>query len=248
MTDQAERGAPRTRQVAGSSTLTPDGHVAEWFAVLLFEAAEAAGTKITEARVRIYAAELGDLAPAEIVAAVRRLRREGSGFFPQIVEIRRAILGSPDDAAILAWTGLEHAATAIGAWQPCLIDDPAAALAVQRVFGSWPALCGTERGPAWLVKRQEFLAAYRDARRMEAAAPAPVRFAGLVGETPTARAWAGRLLIDGRVEYVADVQALPGTPDVKHLTNGTREDTHGQESEGEEAPEGAGRKRGATAR
>ena len=46
--------------MSDSSSLTPDGHVSEWFGRLMFETAEAAGIKVSEARVRIYAADLKD--------------------------------------------------------------------------------------------------------------------------------------------------------------------------------------------
>lgn len=166
-----------------SSTFDKHGNVAEWFGEVIFETAEACGIKITEARVRVYAADLGDLEPQDITAAFRRCRREGSGFFPSVAEVRRQVVATPDDRALLAWNALEQAAASIGAYQSIEFEDPVAAAALVQVFGSWPQWCGMEAGPELALKRQQYLAAYRDLLRQETAGTDPVRLSGLLEAT-----------------------------------------------------------------
>ena len=163
-----------------SSSTFEGGHVAEWFGRVVFETAEICGIKITEARVRGYAADLGDLEPAQIIEAFRKCRRDGSGFFPSVAELRRQVVATPDDRALLAWNAMEQAAAKVGAYQSIEFEDPAAARALVMVFGSWPSWCQQEMGPELLVKRQQFLAAYREVRRQEAAGAAPIRLSGLL--------------------------------------------------------------------
>jgi len=148
-----------------TSSVDRDGNVSEWFGRIILEAAEACGAKLTEARIRIYAADLADLPAEQVIAAFRRVRREGSGFFPSVAEIRRQLMPTPDDEALLAWTSMETAAMKIGAYQSIEFEDTVAAAALLQVFGSWPNWCAQEPGPELALKRQQFLAAYRDLRR-----------------------------------------------------------------------------------
>lgn len=166
------------RRLGGSSTLDTKGNVREWFAKVVFETAEACGTKLTEVRVRVYAADLEDLPADQIVQAFKTCRREGSGFFPSIAEVRRQCVATPDDRALLAWNAMEQAASRVGAYQSVEFEDPVAAAALLQVFGSWPQWCQQETGPELLVKRQQFLAAYREIRRQNAAGTEPVRLSG----------------------------------------------------------------------
>lgn len=168
------------QRLGGSSTLDKHGNVVEWFAKVIFETAEACGIKITEARVRVYAADLGDLERPQVEAAFRRCRRDGSGFFPSVAELRRQVVATPDDRALLAWNAMEQAAAKCGAYQSVEFEDPVAAAALLHVFGSWPQWCEQETGPDLLVKRQQFLAAYREMRRQAPADAPPVRLSGLL--------------------------------------------------------------------
>lgn len=183
-------------------TRTANGDVAPWFAAVMVETAEAAGIRLTETRIRIYALDLEDLPPDAIVAAFRRVRREGSGFFPSVAEIRRQVEGTPDDRALLAWTALERAVGLVGAYQSLDVADTAAAEALVTVFGTWPAFCAHEAGPELLVKRQAFLAAYRAARARERDA-GPRRLIGLHEASGSYRAMPalalGQMTADGRV-------------------------------------------------
>lgn len=208
------------------STLAPDGHVAEWFGRIMLETAEATNTKLTEAKIRVYAHDLQEFTPPQLVAAMRRCRREGKGFFPAVAEVIREIEPSPDDRAMLAWTALEAAAAQIGAYQSIEIEDAAAAEALVAVFGSWASWCEMERGPDLLTKRQQFLAAYRDARRQMPTSPAPVRCAGLLeasGRYERKPALAvGRITARGEVIAGQEAPELPAGQTVNRLTDGTR--------------------------
>lgn len=204
------------RRLGGSSTLDTRNNVREWFAKVVFETAEACGIKITEARVRIYAADLGDLTAEQVTQAFRTCRREGSGFFPSIAELRRQVVATPDDRALLAWNAMEQAAAKVGAYQSVEFDDPVAAAALLQVFGSWSNWCQQETGPELLVKRQQFLAAYRDIRRQQAHGTEPVRLSGeLEGAGNYKRLpglAAGRITASGEVQQITEGKALRQLP------------------------------------
>ena len=206
------------------SSLTPDGHVSEWFGRLMFETAEAAGVKVSEARVRIYAADLKDLPPEQVITAVRRARRDGSGFFPLIAEIFRQVGPSPDDQALLAWSYLCQAVSRVGVYASIEIEDACAAEALQHAAGSWSGFCELESGPGLMVIRQAFLAGYRDARRRIPPDALPVRLTGsLEGSGSYERVpavWVGRLTASGQVVSERERPALPAGQAVNRLTNG----------------------------
>ncbi len=210
-------------RLAGSA-LKADGDVADWFGALLFELAERHGIKLAEARVRIYAADLAEFEPAQVVAAARRASREGSGFFPHSAEIRKALVGSADDAALLAWNGLERAAEQVGSYRSLEIEDPVTAAALLATFGAWSAFCATPAGPALLVKRQEFLAAYRRAQRERPSGAQPVRCAGLL-EVGLARLTAGGEIVHRRERPAS----LSAGAEVNRLTAGGGGDTDGED-------------------
>jgi hypothetical protein len=144
----------------------PDGSVTPEFAELLVKLA--AGWpyfKLTELTIRVYARVLDDMPLADVRRACGRALSTGGEFFPAAPQLRRALEASPDDAALLAWTTLTQAASGAGAYMSITVEDAAAADALVQVFGSWPAFCAAEDGPALAMRRQEFLAAYRDATR-----------------------------------------------------------------------------------
>ena len=149
------------------------------FAELMVTLAEAyPSVKLREGTVTMYAAELGDLPLAVVDRAMRQAVRE-SEWFPTIATIRRYANGSADDRALLAWNALGKAATAFGSWASLEIEDSLAATALRSTFGSWPAFCEMEDGPALALKRQEFLAAYRAAAR--ASHTVPTRYGHVPG-------------------------------------------------------------------
>lgn len=159
------------------------GNASRWFGLLFMETAEGIGIKVSESRVRVYASDLSDLQARDVIEAMRRARKEGSGFFPSIAEVRRGIVASPDDAALLAWNSLERSASDIGAWESVTFNDAATAEALEQTFGTWPEFCQMEIGPELALKRQQFLAAYRDARRRLPTTAPPRTMSGLLAGT-----------------------------------------------------------------
>ena len=192
------------------SSLTPDGHASGWFAAAIFATGEAFGIRLTESRIRIYATELSDLCRSDIETALARCRRDGQ-FFPQMAEVRKQIHGSLDDAGILAWNTVMQAAARVGSYSSIEFEDPTIAAAVVRTFGSWPAVCALEAGPESHVKRQEFLAALREARR-ELTTMVPVRLSGLLESSShyerRPSVWTARLCADGLVVHEREHPAL----------------------------------------
>ncbi len=217
--------------------MTTDVHVDTEFAKELVILAEAFGARLTEARIRIYAEALGDLTIEQVRTARRRAVQECQ-YFPQAAELLRLVRPTTDDAALLAWTGLQHAASSVGAYAPLVVEDAYAAEAFVRVFGSWPAYCALE-DIAVAAKRQEFLAAYRDAKRIEHALHAVRHLSGCLPWQPTGRTWAGRLGLDGRVTHETVVEALRGKVDGRAELEPWPESPDAQ---GSAQAEGAGRR------
>ena len=146
----------------GNHHVTPDGHVTEAFSELMLQFAEGPGVRLSEQRIRLYAHALGDV-PLDVVRSRggRVLQRERR--FPFIADLRGET--GEDDAALVAWAALNRAASRVGGWASLEVEDEAAAVALLNVFGSWPAFCEMEDGPALAQRRQEFLACYRRAMR-----------------------------------------------------------------------------------
>ena len=196
------------QRLGGSSTRDSRGNVRPWFAKLMVETAESYGTKLTEGRIRAYAIDMGDLPAEELAAAFATCRREGSGFFPSVAEVRRQCVATPDDRALLAWTAMEQAASKVGAYQSVEFADPVAAQALLQVFGSWPNWCQQEIGPELHTKRLQFMAAYREIRRHGAAGAQPVRLSGELEGAGNYKQLpglaAGRITAGGQVEQVTE--------------------------------------------
>jgi hypothetical protein len=208
-------------------TLTDRGDVSGWFAKVVMIAAEASGQKISEGRVRILAQDLSLYSREQIEAAFRRQRREGSGFFPSSAELIRFLQASVEDRALMAWESLIRAAAEVGGYRSIGIEDGAAAAALEAIFGSWPEFCAHEQGPELLVKRQAFLARYRDALRSGSGYVRTI-MPGALGHTPED---SGYLLVDGTVGLGAG-KLLERTifGDVNQLTDGRGD---GKKGEGE---------------
>lgn len=190
-----------------------NGAVDPSFALLMVTlAAGYPSVRLREDTIRAYAAQLGDLSLDQVSAAMSAAMRE-SEFFPTVAAIRKQAVGTADDAALVAWTALGNAASAAGAYGSVEVEDGAAAEALQAVFGSWPEFCACEDGPGLAIKRQEFLAAYRTARRRTGLRF--VRLPGLCeasGKYPTdadaTRVWIAKVAQDGTVTPARDRRGL----------------------------------------
>lgn len=173
--------------------------------------------KLTPEGIKIYASALNDLSLAEVRNGFSQAVRECK-FWPTVAEIRAYVTPSADDAALVAWSGLQQAAREVGSYGSLDVEDGCAATALLTVFNSWPQFCQTEEGPELGAKKAEFLAAYRQAKR---GAQAPVtRLLGLCaldGGYGGAETWIGRLPVSGKVR--TERAALP-SGDRKALTEG----------------------------
>lgn len=197
--------------------------VAPRFAQLMVLLAEAyPATRLREGTVRVYYQALRDIPDDDLEAAMARAVKE-SEFFPSVAYIRKMAQPTVDDAAVLAWGSLGRAAQRIGAWQSLVVEDTCCARALVAAFGSWPAFCETGDGPALALKRQEFLAAYRDAVRHVRDKHA-VRLPGLCESSGkyehVGPCWAGQLAADGSIAYAREPDCLPPEPARNRLTSG----------------------------
>ncbi len=201
--------------------------VPEWFCRALVVLAEAyPAMRLREGTYRAYWAVLADLPQTAVEAAVIAAPREFPTFFPAAGDLRTLVTGRPDDTALLAWTGLQAAASAVGGHASLVCQDPAAAQALKTVFGGWPTFCEQcvdDGSHGWTSKRAEFLAAYRTARR-HLVSDEPVQLPGLC-ETDATQAvgWVGLLHADGTVGHSQQRQ-LGTAPDVAQLPEATFDD------------------------
>lgn len=183
----------------------------EWFGDALVALAEAYPSfRLREGTVRIYWAVVRGLPPDAVLGAIGRAPAEHPNFFPTAGQLRALIVPPVDDAGLLAWVGLHRAASSVGAYGDLDCADPAVAQALLSVFGSWPAFCeqcSDIASAAWNSKKQEFLAAYREARRTGDAATARARVAGLLGDASPSRTWVATLTEAGGV-HVHKADAL----------------------------------------
>lgn len=209
----------RRATVVGSGvSYIADGVVEEKFAQLMVWLAAATNAKLTAERIRSYAQDLGDV-PFDALRAACASARQECQYFPSIPEIRKHLAPSADDAALIAWAGLRAAAHYVGAYMHLDVEDGAAAEAIRVVFGSWAEFCDLEEGPAAALARQEFLAAYRQARREHRPAS---RLHGLSSSEEEAaaiaeRTWAATLTRGGQIVHHRDRGALGPAPDHARL-------------------------------
>ena len=154
---------PNVAGTAMRNFQTPDGNVTDEFArlmVWLSSAYASMSGKLPEATIRVYAAALGDLTYVQVRAAMDRVVRESS-YWPSVAEIRKAVLGDPQDTALLAWAGLRRAAAEVGAWESPMVVDGTAVAALEAIGCTWPEFCAMVEGAGMHTRRQEFIAAYR---------------------------------------------------------------------------------------
>lgn len=197
----------------------PDGAVTADFCKMLLQVAAAYPTtgKLSEPTIRMYARGLEEFPVDVIMGAWGRAYRAGelSNFFPSLPEMLSLIVPSSDDAALLAWVSLRRAAEDVGCYASLEVEDPAAAEAVQAVFGGWPGYCELDEGPALGARRSEFLAAYREAKRRLPPGAPPCRLAGLCEASDKYRGGPG--VVIGRLTAAGQVQTLPDVPRVPAL-------------------------------
>ena len=192
---------------------TRDGAVDPQFAKLMLALAEVLGVVLTEQRHRFYARLLSDVPLDQLRVAFGRAANScRGGCFPSPGELRAFIGPAEGDAALLAWAALSRAVTDVGAYASVDVEDGATAEALVNVFSSWPELCSYDDGPALALKRQEFLAAFRQAQRMGAKGRRLPGSCEASGSYPTGEAagalWAGRITASGQVLTGRDQRQL----------------------------------------
>lgn len=118
---------------------------------------------VNDAQWAVYIDGLAPFSPGQLEAAARAWMRQ-SRFFPQLSDLLPLIQGpavSPETAAHLAWTTVERALRAAGAYRGATFVDGAIGETVRQVFGSWAAACQFDiDSPGWAIRRQSFLAVY----------------------------------------------------------------------------------------
>lgn len=185
------------------------------FAKMCMVLADALGAKITDPQIRLHAHLLNDVPVEELRAAFHRCATElERGFYPTPGQILSFTRASSTDMALLAWSSLGSACLTIGTYRDLYLADSAAAFALTTVFGSWPAFCAVEEGPELGLKRQEFMAAYREGHRH--------RTAGLMllcGLTETPVELAQHVSV-GRIDLNGVVAVVPMNE--KHLSGEVR--------------------------
>lgn len=195
-----------------------DGAVSQQFAKMMVTLAEVLGVTLTEARIRIYAKLLADVPDAQMRAAFGRAANTcRGGCFPSPGELRAFIGPVEGDAALLAWAALGRAVEDVGAYMSLEIEDGAAAEALVAVFGSWPAFCEEDEGPGLALKRQEFMAAYRQAARRRTEArrlPGICEAGGSYPDGGDAKPlWFGQIAASGQVKLAREQARLTGGTD-----------------------------------
>jgi hypothetical protein len=197
-----------------------NGAVTREFAALMVWLAEATQTQLTEGRIRSYAQEFVGVEFSTLKRAFE-LSRSECRFFPSIPEIRHHLHPNTEDAALLAWSQFNQAVSSVGAYMSVEVEDTCAAAALVAVFGGWPQFCDIPDGPALTLKRQEFFAAYRNARRDSRSGAKPARLSGICESSGqyalTEHVWVGRISLSGNVETRRDVRSLPPTAETKLL-------------------------------
>ena len=200
-----------------------DAVPAEFAKLMVWLAAAYPKAELTEAQVRVYWAGLQDLGLDAIRQAMSRAVKEAR-WMPTVAELRSYVQPLPQDAAVLAWTALEQAAVKVGAFQSLRVEGHVAAEALLRVFGSWPAFCAFDRGPALGQKRAEFLVAYQDALRRGRHDGGWTRLPGTCEASGAyhngAACWAGQVTATGQVLGAREAPQIAGETTVNRLTDG----------------------------
>lgn len=123
--------------------------------------AETFNDPLSQTRLEAYFVALRDLPWPAVEGALRTLLRAGR-WFPKPVEIREAVEGSPGDRAALAWGAVLEQVRRVGYCGTPTFTDPLTAATIDRLWGSWAALCETlpAGGPELVGWVKQFTAVY----------------------------------------------------------------------------------------
>lgn len=145
---------------------------AERFAKVMAALGETFNETISDVRSDAYFAALGDFLIEDVELAATHHIRVGR-FFPKPIELREWITGTETDNAEIAWHDVRREIRRVGyTGRPRLPE--ASLVTLERVFGSWVALCETlpAEGPGLLAWEKRFRETYATlARRNQIALP-----------------------------------------------------------------------------
>jgi hypothetical protein len=131
------------------------------FAETLTGIAEIYGQTVTKAGMRIWWAALERFSDEQVQQALNAhaTDAERGQWMPKPADIVRRIEGTPDDAAVAAWTKVEHALRRIGGGPSWVFDDPKIHRALQQIGGvSALSNCPSEKDLTFL--REQFCKRY----------------------------------------------------------------------------------------
>lgn len=143
------------------------------FAELMMALGETFREPVSDFRAEIYFNALKNLPLAEVETAVQ-LAIQGKTFFPKPAELRELVNGNASSEADLAWAAFQREVTRVGYMRTPSLPETTMAT-VRQVFGSWRAACSalpspdSDRAPELMGWRKQFVAAYSDTKRREAA-------------------------------------------------------------------------------
>ncbi len=136
------------------------------FAVLIGYLAEAFGKPVGCGLLEAYWFALADLTIDQLEAACQQAVRDLK-WMPKPKELRDLADGGTDeDHALLAWVTVSDAAWSIGSYQAVDFEDRAIN-AVVRMLGGWVWLLGLTGRDFEIFARQQFIEAYKVARRRQ---------------------------------------------------------------------------------
>lgn len=156
------------------------------FAKALSALAEYYGRELSEGVIALYWQGLQQYPIDEIEAAIgRHLQNPDSGqWMPKIADIVRAIDGTTQSAAALAWAKVMRTVGAVGQFQSVGFDDAVIHLTIDDL-GGWPKLCQTSEAELPFLQKR-FEVAYRAYRSRGADLPPHPRYLPGVSEMQNA--------------------------------------------------------------
>lgn len=180
--------------------MTPQDRVR--FAKAMAALADYYGKPLSDGAIGLYwqGLQAYDIAQVERAVRLHVQNPDGGQWMPKIADLVRALEGSGQDAAVLAWAKVLRAVGAVGMHQSLAFDDPSIHLAIDDL-GGWPGLCQTPERELPFVARR-FEATYRAYRQRGAALPPHPRY--LSGLAEIANASQG---------YASDPPRLVGDPE-----------------------------------
>lgn len=141
--------------------------------------------------------------------------------FPKPAQIVEIIEGSEADRESGAFMTLTRAVERIGVWKSVIVEDPVLADAVVAVYGGWVQACEMKHvlgDVGWNVQRREFVAGYRNARRVLRPTSEPKILSGQCAQQngESRSSWQGDF-VDAKLRDVYGVIRLDGTVENKYL-------------------------------